>query len=146
MDALLILAVVIIGAGTMLGQVRAQRLWALLVVLLVGPILLCVIASAFHAYYESLSLAPRVLVWLLAPFLLLLLLRILFPKGGWLGRTVGAMLEVLTYAATFPVRFIWRGLRLITTRERQPIRLARHHPVVGHRPPLQIPVRHDDDG
>ena len=138
MYSILVLLIVVAGLGLMFGWIEPKQIGTLVAWLILGPILLCLASGYWLSFYNTLPLALRVLTWIALPFVLLIVLRALLPKATWVNIAFRALFDLLIFAATFPLRFIWRSARLIAEREHHPINLARHQAVVGQRPPQRI--------
>jgi hypothetical protein len=125
----------------MTGLVQPKRLATVLGWLIVAPLIFCVVFGNLESLYVSLSPAEQMLALALLPIVMGFLLRFMFPKSV-LVRTVSSLIfDLLVFVVTFPLRFLWRSIRLIAQRERQETHLAHTPVVVGQRPQLRQPHR-----
>lgn len=138
---MLVLALTITGICIMLGYLKPESIYKILIWLIAGSLLLSLAYSEWTQFYANLPLWLQCIGLILLPFILLFLLRFLLPKAAWINRLQQAVLDALVYFLTFPVRLIWRAGRQIVDREHHRIRLQRHRPAVGGRPPLRTPER-----
>jgi hypothetical protein len=139
MGGLLLLALVVTGLGVLFGLVKPQRLAGFFAWLIFGPLLICLAYNEWLTAYRGLPPLLQLLTLVLLPFALLLILHIMLPKATWVRRLNEILFDLLVFFATFPFRFLWRAAQLVASRERHPVRLEPHQPVVGHRPRLRRP-------
>jgi hypothetical protein len=145
MGGILLLALVVTGLGVLVGWTSPQRLTRFCVWLAVGPVLIGLAYSAGLSAYRGLPVLAQLALIALLPFALLLVAHALLPKSPWAKHLTNAMFDAILFALTFPVRLVWRSVRLVASREHQPARLERHRPVVGHRPPVRARARRDSE-
>lgn len=138
---MLLLAFIIVGFCTMFGYLKSDSIYKVLIWLIVGPLLLWFIYNEWTQFYAHLPWWWQVVSLILLPFVLLALLRFFLPKSAWITRLQQAIFDALVFCLTFPIRLVWRAGRQIIDRERHRIRLQRHRPAVGGRPPLRTPER-----
>jgi hypothetical protein len=131
MNSILVLLVALVGLSFIFGGFKSERLTRLLMWLALAPLAVCLVQGFIYGAYAHLSPTARLLLLILSPFVLLVLLRSLFPSSRVF---TDALLNTLVYLLTLPVRILWRSLRLIMERERHRIDLSRTPVVVGRRP------------
>ncbi len=133
---LLLLAIVVFGLLIMFGKAEPDRYYKFLIFLIIGPILLSIGFNHLVWFWLGLPFWAQVVGILLLPFLISAVLRTVFPNAKWLQQTQAILFQTMLYVVTFPVRLLWRAGRMIFERERHPIRLNPHSPVVGGRAPV----------
>jgi len=134
---ILLLAITVFGLMVLFGKGKPENYYKFLIWLIFAPILLAIGYNHALWFWLGLPLGMQILSILLVPFLAAAIFRLMFPKAKWLQALQTAVFQTLIYAATFPLRFVWRAGRFIFQRERQTQRLNPYRPVVGGRPPLQ---------
>lgn len=133
----LLLGIAVFGLMVLFGSGKPENYYKFLIWLIIAPLLLAI--GYNHALWFFLQLPPliQVLSFLLVPFFISALLRLLFPKAKWLQGLQTVVFQTLIYVAVFPFRFVWRAGQFFSQRERRTQRLNPHRPVVGGRPPLR---------
>lgn len=135
---ILLLGIAIFGLMVLFGQGKPENYYKFLIWLIFAPLLLAIGYRHALWFWFGLPLWIQVLSFLLVPFLIGAIFRLLFPKAKWLQAIQAVAFQTLIYAVTFPVRFLWRAGGFFFRRERRQVqRLNPYRPVVGGRPPLQ---------
>ncbi len=135
------IAIIIIVICILLGYLKPEYIFKVLIGLIVGLLLLSLVYCEWTEFYANLAWRWQIVTLILLPLTLLILLKFLFPKTAWLSRLQQALFDALVYCLTFPIRLVWRASRQIFHSERRRVRLRRHRPVVGGSPPLRMPER-----
>lgn len=135
---ILLLAIAVFGILVLFGKAKPEAFYKFAGFLIIAPVLLAIgINHVLWAWY-SLPLVWQVVSLLLAPFLLPILFKNVFPKSAWLGRLWQMLSEALIAVLAFPVRLVWRTVAFVWRRERRiATRLDPYRPAVGSRPPLE---------
>lgn len=134
---ILLLAVVVFGLQIMFGGGKLENFLKLLIWLVVAPILISIGYNHTLWLWYGLPLWAQLLSLAFVPFLAVAILRMAFPKAAWLNGLLSILYDILIFAVTFPVRFVFRVVGFIFNRERRRTPLERYRPVVGGRPPIQ---------
>ena len=134
---ILLLAVSVFGLSVLFGTGKVENYYKFLIWLIFAPLLLAIGYNHVVWFWFWLPLWLRILSILLVPFFVSAILRFMFPKARWLHEAQTVIFQTLIYAATFPLRFLWRAGRFFFQRERRTQRLIPNRPVVGGRPPLR---------
>lgn len=132
------MGIVVFGLMVLFGKGKLEDYFKFLIWLVFAPVLLAIGYNHALWFWMGLPLWIQVLGFLLGPFFVSAMLRLMFPKAKWLQVLQTAVFHGLIYTAAFPFRFLWRTGQFFFERERRPPqRLNPYRPVVGGRPPLQ---------
>lgn len=135
--AIILLGIAIFGLSVLFGKNKPDQLYQFLIWLIFAPILLAIGYNHALWFWFDLPLWLQILSILLIPFMISVILKLIFPKAKWIQSLQTTIFQTLIYSATFPFRFLWRSAQFLLQRERRPQRLNPIRPVVGARPPLQ---------
>ena len=134
---ILLLAIAVFGLQIMFGRGKPENFLKFLIWLILAPMLISIGYNQMLWAWTGLPTWVQLLSLALVPFVLLAVLRMVFPKAAWLNELLLAIFNILVFVVTFPFRFAWRSVQLILERERRRTPLERYRPVVGGRPPIQ---------
>ena len=134
---ILLLGIAVFGLMVLFGKAKADNYYQLLIWLILAPILLSIGYNHALWFWLGLPLWMQILSFLLIPFAVSPVLRILFPNAKWIQNFQTVIFQSFVYGITFPFRFLWRAGQFFFQHERPRQRLNPNRPVVGTRPPLE---------
>lgn len=138
---ILLLAIAVFGLQILFGRGEPANYVKFLVWLIFAPIIAAIGYSHVLWAWNDLPLGVQVATLAVLPFVVLVILRIAFPRAAFLVRLRTWLFEALIMILTFPFRLVIRAGRLVLQRERRRVPLDRHRPAVGGRPPVRIQPR-----
>jgi len=141
--AILLCGILVFGLLLLFGQADARNLYKFLIFLIVGPVLLSIGFSHTASFVDGLPFWLKILVVILAPFIVLAVVRIAFPGKKWPEQMLSVTFQALIYLISFPFRLLWRTGAYLFQQERRSNRLNRYRPVVGGGPPLMREVERE---
>ncbi len=135
-SGILLLSLVVFGLSWLFGLGRPDRLVKFIICLIFGPLLIGLFYNEWLNFYSELPLIGQIMIVVGVPFFLLFALRVLFPSSHGVSAATGVLWSLVVFVLSFPARLLWRSGVQIADRERNRVRLQRHRPAVGGRPPL----------
>jgi hypothetical protein len=140
LEAILFLAILIFGIQILLGAGKIENYYKFLVWLLFAPLIAAIAWNHLVWLWQGMPLWMRIVSLAVLPFAAAALLRMKFPRTGWLNTTLTLFFDLIVSIAAFPIRFAFRVIKLVLDRERRSARLDPYRAVVGNRPPLERPA------
>ena len=137
-SAFLFLIILIVGVQILFGAGKVENYYKFLIWLILGPVALAIGFNHALWFWYGLPFWAQALSVVLLPFFASAFLRMLFPKAAWVKSLQSVLIDSLVYAVTFPLRFLFRATRLVSSREGRKIELNPLRPAAGRRPPVGI--------
>lgn len=104
-DSILLLVVLVYGLLVMFGLAKASNFFRIILILLFGPLLLLVAVTQLATVLGTLPAAPKIVLILVSPLILMVLLYYLFPKASWSKQLQNAICN--GYKAVLITSFCW---------------------------------------
>lgn len=117
-DSILLLVVLVYGLLVMFGLAKASNFFRIILILLFGPLLLLVAVTQLATVLGTLPAAPKIVLILVSPLILMVLLYYLFPKASWSKQLQNAIYNGYKAVLITPFRWLASVVRWVIRRIR----------------------------
>lgn len=106
LDATVLLAITVFGILVMLGIAKGSGVIKFCLVLLFGPVVLLAMVSQLEQVASGLPVAPKLVLVILSPLIVMGILGKFFPKANWSKRTQSSISNAYKTVLLAPFRAV----------------------------------------